>query len=63
VTIEIEGDGFLYNMVRAIVGTLVDVGRGAQSEAWLADVLAARNRKAAGRTAPPEGLCLVRVDY
>ncbi len=62
-TVEVEGDGFLYNMVRAIVGTLVDVGRGAQSEAWFAEVLAAGDRKAAGYTAPAEGLCLVRVDY
>jgi len=62
-TVEIAGDGFLYNMVRAIVGTLVEVGRGVEGEAWLAEVLAARNRKAAGQTAPPQGLCLVRVEY
>jgi len=61
--LEVEGNGFLYNMVRAIVGTLVDVGRGAQSEAWPAKVLAAKDRSAAGQTAPAQGLCLVRVDY
>jgi tRNA pseudouridine38-40 synthase len=62
-TIEIEGDGFLYNMVRAIVGTLVEVGRGVEGDAWLGEVLAARHRKAAGQTAPPQGLCLVWVEY
>ncbi len=63
VTLEVEADGFLYNMVRAIVGTLVDVGRGAQSETWPAEVLLAADRSAAGPTAPPQGLFLVRVDY
>jgi len=62
-TIEVEADGFLYNMVRAIVGTLVEVGRGAREEAWVAGVLAAQDRRAAGPTAPPQGLFLVRVDY
>lgn len=60
---QFEGDGFLYNMVRAIVGTLVEVGRGAEPEAWPATVLAARDRAAAGMTAPAQGLFLVRVDY
>lgn len=63
VTVEIEADGFLYNMVRAIVGTLVEVGRGAQPESWPAEVLQAADRSAAGPTAPPQGLFLVRVDY
>jgi tRNA pseudouridine38-40 synthase len=63
VTLEIEGNGFLYNMVRAIVGTLVEVGRGVRDQAWPAQVLAACDRKAAGQTAPPQGLFLVRVDY
>jgi tRNA pseudouridine38-40 synthase len=61
--LEIEADGFLYNMVRAIVGTLVVVGRGERDEAWAAQVLAACDRKQAGQTAPPQGLFLVSVDY
>ncbi|MBX3415184.1 MAG: tRNA pseudouridine(38-40) synthase TruA [Pirellulales bacterium] len=61
--VEVEADGFLYNMVRSIVGTLVEVGRGAQSEAWPAEVVAAMDRSAAGRTAPAQGLFLMRVDY
>jgi tRNA pseudouridine38-40 synthase len=63
VLIEVEGDGFLYNMVRAIVGTLVEVGRGKRSPQWIAEVIAARDRCAAGQTAPPHGLTLLRVDY
>jgi tRNA pseudouridine38-40 synthase len=63
VVIEIEADGFLYNMVRAIVGTLVEVGQGKREPSWPAEVLAAQDRRAAGRTAPPQGLFLVRVEY
>ena len=63
ITIEIEADGFLYNMVRAIVGTLVEVGRGARPIAWPAEALAALDRRAAGPTAPPQGLFLLCVDY
>lgn len=63
ITLEVEADGFLYNMVRAIVGTLVEVGRGARPESWPAEVLKAADRSAAGPTAPPQGLFLVRVDY
>jgi len=61
VVIEVEADGFLYNMVRNIVGTLVQVGRGKQPVGWVAEVLKARDRKRAGMTAPPEGLVLLRV--
>jgi tRNA pseudouridine38-40 synthase len=63
IVIEVEADGFLYNMVRAIVGTLVEVGRGRRAESWPGKVLRAANRSAAGPTAPPQGLCLVRVEY
>jgi tRNA pseudouridine38-40 synthase len=63
VTYDIRGDGFLRHMVRNLVGTLVEIGRGKQQVAWMADVLASRDRAVAGRTAPPEGLFLVRVDY
>lgn len=63
VTVDVEADGFLYNMVRAIVGTLLQVGRGAWPEERVATVLAAEDRRVAGATAPPEGLYLLRVTY
>ena len=63
IMIEVEADGFLYNMVRAITGTLVEVGRGAQGPDWVQQVLRATDRCQAGQTAPPEGLFLLRVDY
>jgi tRNA pseudouridine38-40 synthase len=63
IDIEVQADGFLYNMVRNIVGTLVEVGRGKRTSSWLAEVLAAKNRKVAGATAPAQGLFLIQVDY
>ncbi|MEN0110336.1 MAG: tRNA pseudouridine(38-40) synthase TruA [Planctomycetota bacterium] len=63
VEIAVTGDGFLYNMVRTIAGTLVEVGRGAQPPEWVASVLAARDRAAAGPTAPACGLVLWEVRY
>jgi len=63
ITLEIEADGFLYRMVRNIVGSLVDVGRAKQSAEWIAEVLRACDRRLAGVTAPPQGLYLVKVRY
>jgi len=63
VTYEITGSGFLRHMVRAIVGSLVEVGRGRQPVEWISRVLASRDRSAAGQTAPALGLFLVRVEY
>ncbi|MFV2066373.1 MAG: tRNA pseudouridine(38-40) synthase TruA [Pirellulales bacterium] len=60
---DVQANGFLYNMVRNLVGTLVEVGRGRRSEAWPTEVLGAHDRRQAGPTAPPQGLFLVRVDY
>lgn len=59
----IEADGFLYNMVRNIVGTLLLVGAGKLSLDALDKILAARDRRKAGPTAPPEGLTLLKVFY
>ena len=60
---EITGNGFLRHMVRTIVGSLVNIGRGRCSPEWLHEVLRSRDRRQAGRTAPPHGLFLVRVNY
>jgi tRNA pseudouridine38-40 synthase len=60
---DVEARSFLRHMVRNIVGTLVDVGRGALSVEDFADILAARDRTRAGLNAPPQGLFLVEVKY
>jgi len=57
------GDGFLRHMVRAIMGTLVEIGRGRWEPARLAAILASGDRAQAGPTAPPQGLFLVSVRY
>jgi len=61
--IEIQADRFLKQMVRNIVGTLVEVGRGKIQAGAVEEILAAQDRRKAGPTAPPQGLYLVRVDY
>lgn len=61
--IHAAGDGFLYKMVRNLVGTLLEIGRGRRAPEWAAAVLAARDRRRAGATAPAHGLVLWRVRY
>ena len=63
VAIDVCGNAFLHNMVRIIVGSLVEVGCGRRTPQWLANALEARDRRAAGPTAPALGLVLVGVDY
>lgn len=63
ITIRISGNGFLYNMVRIIVGTLIRVGRGFYQPEQVKEILEAKNRKAAGVTAPPHGLMLMEIRY
>ncbi|MES1254523.1 MAG: tRNA pseudouridine(38-40) synthase TruA [Acidobacteriota bacterium] len=63
VVYEVTGDGFLRHMVRAVVGTLVEVGRGRRAASDMAPTLASRDRARAGATAPAEGLFLVSVEY
>ena len=59
----LTGDGFLYNMVRIIVGTLIEVGMGAKSADSIPDILRAKDRSQAGFTAPVQGLALYEVKY
>ena len=63
VAIDITGNAFLHNMVRTIAGTLVEVGRGHRDPSWVAEVLAACDRAAAGPCAPAKGLTFVGVEY
>ena len=60
---EIEGNGFLYNMVRNIVGTLVEIGKNKQPAEWISDLILGQDRNLAGPTAPAHALFLVKVDY
>lgn len=61
--IDIWADGFLYNMVRTIVGTLLEIGRGKISEASMGEIIYKKDRRLAGPTAPARGLCLMGVEY
>ena len=61
--IDITGDGFLYKMVRIITGTLVEVGLGKREPVDLRRIIESRDRAQAGHTAPPQGLCLMKVYF
>ena len=61
--IELEANAFLFRMVRSLVGALIPIGRGEQSPAWMAELLAARDRTLVPPVVAPQGLCLVAVRY
>lgn len=63
IRIEVQGTSFLKYMVRTIVGTLIEVGRGKRDDAWVAEVLASRDRRQAGMTVEARGLCLESIRY
>ncbi|MEN8126497.1 MAG: tRNA pseudouridine(38-40) synthase TruA [Planctomycetota bacterium] len=63
IKISVQADGFLYNMVRNIVGTLVEIGRGRWEPKYIRNILAAKDRNAAGPIAPACGLCLMEIFY
>ena len=63
IIIELTGNGFLYNMVRIIAGTLVDVGLGKIKADSIPDIIKTKDRTRAGKTLPPQGLYLVKVEY
>jgi len=58
-----KGNGFLYNMVRILTGTLLEIGSGKRDPGEMREILEKRNRIYAGKTAPPEGLYLWKVSY
>lgn len=58
-----RGDGFLYNMVRILTGTLIEVGMGKKSPSEMENILSSLDRSKAGFTVPPKGLCLVEIEY
>jgi len=63
IAIEMEANGFLYRMVRRIVGTLIPIGRGERSDEEFAAILQAADSNRAGPPVPPNGLCLTQVNY
>ncbi|MBP5705750.1 MAG: tRNA pseudouridine(38-40) synthase TruA, partial [Spirochaetales bacterium] len=60
---DIYGNGFLYNMIRIIIGTLIEIGAGKRPSNDIPRILAAKQRDQAGFLAPPQGLCLEEVFY
>ena len=63
VRMRFHGNGFLQNMVRILTGTLVEVGYGNMSAEHIPEIIAGMDRQLAGPTAPPHGLCLMKVEY
>jgi tRNA pseudouridine38-40 synthase len=63
ITISIEGDGFLYKMIRVIAGTLIEVGRGKKEPAEIPEIILSKDRKRAGKTAGARGLTLIEIYY
>ncbi len=63
VNIRVTGDGFLYNMVRIITGTLAEVGLGKRSPEEMTEIIEGKDRTKAGHTAPPQGLYLEQIYY
>lgn len=63
VHVEVEANAFLHHMVRNIVGSLLPIGRGERPVGWIAELLAGRDRRVAGPTAPPQGLCFLGPRY
>ncbi|GMQ57994.1 tRNA pseudouridine(38-40) synthase TruA [Vallitalea sediminicola] len=63
IVISINGNGFLYNMVRIIAGTLIDVGRGKTKPDYIIDIIKSKDRNKAGATAPAKGLTLMKINY
>lgn len=63
ITIRVRGNGFLYNMIRIIAGTLIRVGNGSFEPEYILEILQCRDRKKAGETARPEGLTLIKIEY
>lgn len=61
--IELTGNGFLYNMIRIISGTLLDVGQGKIEPREIPEIIQSKDRTRAGRTLPAHGLCLMEVKY
>lgn len=63
ITIRVKGEGFLYNMVRIIAGTLIRVGEGKWEPEKITEIIESCDRTKAGPTAPPQGLTLMKIDY
>lgn len=63
IRIHIEGNGFLYNMVRIIAGTLIEIGMGEYEPTYIKEIIAGQNRELAGKTAPARGLRLVKIQF